>query len=263
MGQYGNQPDFGTFASSVTPNDTISFANNVNASCLYIGTTGDVSVILTGVVGLQGTVTKLNLDPIFTGANPYYTGFTAGSGYVQGTDIATTANTIIPSNLTVDITVPVPTTNALTPGTGYSVGAFTVTGGNGTNLSGTIDSVTAGAIATFTILVGGTSYQAGDVLTIVEGTGTGGAITLATAPNGAITGVAINKVGEKYSVGDIITIAAGGFNSTFCIGSVKGLLPDSSQALVFKNIASGTFLPVIVDYVLAAGTTATDIIAIK
>ena len=51
MGQYGNQPDFGTFAKAITKTDTITFATNINASCLYVGTGGDVNVILTGVTG--------------------------------------------------------------------------------------------------------------------------------------------------------------------------------------------------------------------
>ena len=37
MGQYGNQPDFGTQAAAVTPSDTISYATNLNQACLYVG----------------------------------------------------------------------------------------------------------------------------------------------------------------------------------------------------------------------------------
>ena len=51
MGQFGNQPDFGTFAKAITKTDTITSATNINASCLYVGTAGDVNVILTGVAG--------------------------------------------------------------------------------------------------------------------------------------------------------------------------------------------------------------------
>ena len=55
MGQFGNQPDFGTEATAVTASDTISFATNVKNSCLYIGTGGDIKVILSGVVGSAGS----------------------------------------------------------------------------------------------------------------------------------------------------------------------------------------------------------------
>jgi len=55
MGQYANQPDFGTFASDVTTSDTISLATKLNSSALFIGTGGDVKVILAGVVGSSGS----------------------------------------------------------------------------------------------------------------------------------------------------------------------------------------------------------------
>ncbi len=55
MGQFGNQPDFGTAAAAVTASDTISFATSVRRSCLYVGTGGDVKVILSGVTQADGT----------------------------------------------------------------------------------------------------------------------------------------------------------------------------------------------------------------
>jgi hypothetical protein len=55
MGQYANQPDFGTFASDVTTSNTISSATSLNSSALFIGTGGDVKVILAGVVGSSGS----------------------------------------------------------------------------------------------------------------------------------------------------------------------------------------------------------------
>ena len=42
-----------------------------------------------------------------------------------------------------------------------------------------------------------------------------------------------------------------------------GVEPTLGNAVVFKNAAEGLFLPVIVDYVLATGTTATDIVAVQ
>jgi len=56
MGQFGNQPDFGTEATAIDANNDISYATNVQASCLYIGTGGDVKVILSGVTGAGGTL---------------------------------------------------------------------------------------------------------------------------------------------------------------------------------------------------------------
>ena len=47
------------------------------------------------------------------------------------------------------------------------------------------------------------------------------------------------------------------------VGPVNGGYPTAADAVVFKNVPDGNFLPVIVDYVLATGTTATDILTIK
>ena len=56
MGQFGNQPDFATSdIKVVTPNNTISLANNLDSSVIYIGdntTAGDVMVVIpAGTVG--------------------------------------------------------------------------------------------------------------------------------------------------------------------------------------------------------------------
>ena len=55
MGQYANQPDFGTFASDVTTSNDINSTTNLNSSALFIGSGGDVTVILAGVVGSSGS----------------------------------------------------------------------------------------------------------------------------------------------------------------------------------------------------------------
>ena len=143
-----------------------------------------------------------------------------------------------------------------------------MTGGGGTGLRGTIDSVTGGGangpIATFTIIDGGKDYVAGNVLTIVQAGGAGGSITLATAPNGAITTIAINAAGSNYSPGDIITVTqAGASGGTRAILTVQDLAPVAGDAVLFKGVPAGSILPVAVDYVLVANTTATDIVAGK
>jgi hypothetical protein len=58
------------------------------------------------------------------------------------------------------------------------------------------------------------------------------------------------------SGGDVTVILGG-------IPGASGGFPASSQAVTFKNLSNGCFLPVIVDYVLATGTTAADIVAVK
>ena len=57
MGQYANQPDFGTEAFTVTPNNTISPANNLGGAVIYVGDISggtELKVILTGVVAPGG-----------------------------------------------------------------------------------------------------------------------------------------------------------------------------------------------------------------
>jgi hypothetical protein len=51
MGQFGNQPDFGTEAFSVTPSDTL------NSCILYIGGTGNVKVLMAGKSELADAIT--------------------------------------------------------------------------------------------------------------------------------------------------------------------------------------------------------------
>ena len=49
-------------------------------------------------------------------------------------------------------------------------------------------------------------------------------------------------------------------------GSVKVLMAGKREvgdAIIFANVPDGSFLPVTVDYVLATGTTASDIISLK
>lgn len=259
-------------------NQTGTLGTNLNGSLIYVGGTAgasNVSVIPAGTVGLQNTVTGLNLQPIFTGANPSYAGFAAGSGYFEADNVATTVTSLVhksaanqPDNLTVDINVVIPTANTLVPGTGYTVGPFTVTEAGG--LSGTIDTITGGGgtgpIGTFTIIKGGFGYAAGDVLTIVDGGGTGGSITLVTAPNGAVTAdITIgNNAGTNYSVGDIVTVDQAGSQKDckFVIREVQSLEPtQANDAVIFNNVPVGSVLPIYVDYVTATGTTATLLVA--
>ena len=233
-------------------NQSGTLGTNLDSSVVYCGAMpadASVSVILSGVVS-QSVAT--------------FTLTSGGSGY-QESGSANIVTTVLPppgSGLTIDITVPVPTTKASTPGGGYSVAAFTVTGGTGTGLSGTIDSITGGGatgpIFGFTIIDGGQGYSEDDVLTIEQtGSGNNATITLATAPNGAVTAATIgNSAGINYSIGDVITIAQAGraTDATLTVTRVN-LLPTTAQALTFTGLVSGSTLPVAVDYVTAVAGT--------
>ena len=54
MGQFFNQPDFGTKAANVLPTDTITAGTNLKGACLYVGIAGDISVIMTSKFGPNG-----------------------------------------------------------------------------------------------------------------------------------------------------------------------------------------------------------------
>jgi hypothetical protein len=271
-------------ALAITPNNTIdarsawlfenqtgTLGTNLNSSVLYVGVTGDINCILSGVVGVQGTVTALDAtDPY--GSNPSYNALSNGSGYVTANGLLTSATSSVPKSpakqptgLTVDITATLPTATLSAAGTGYSAGAIdSVTGGTGTGIEGTV-AINAGVVTAFTFTDGGIGYTVGDVITLVQAaSGDNATITLTSAPNGAITTIAVNAAGSNYSPGDIITvIQAGASGGTRAILSVQDLAPTAADAVLFKGVPAGSILPVSVDYVLVTSTTATDIIAGK
>ena len=261
-------------------NQSGTLGTNLNGSVIYVGGAGNIRAILSGVEGIQNKVTALNLNATFTGANPFYAGFAAGSGYITGVNLSTKVVTTVPNSpatlpagLAVDIIVPVPETNATALGTGYTgtAGApvaFTTTGGaaGSSGLIGLIKGVNGtGGITAFEITRGGKGYAVNDVLTFVSGDGINGTMTLSTAPNGAVTEITINAPGANYSVGDIITLEQANSNGDckFCIGSIKSDLPTIEDAVLFTAVPVGTILPVAVDYVVETGTTATGLVACK
>lgn len=69
MGQYGNQPDFGTQADDdvqiVTKGEAAQRLGYLGGACLYIGTGGDINVLIAGTQG-----GGQSFDPIFFKAVP-------------------------------------------------------------------------------------------------------------------------------------------------------------------------------------------------
>jgi len=156
----------------------------------------------------------------------------------------------------------------------------------GTNLTGSV--VYVGTAGTVKVIVAGTLGETATVtqLTLLSGgtgytTATGVATTPTnnltpsegkqltvdiTASAGVITAVSVNAAGTGYRAGDIITIAQGGsgLDATVRVDEIKGLLPTTADGIEFKNVAAGTILPVVVDYVLVPSSgAATDIIVGK
>lgn len=227
-------------AKAITPSATINATTKLNKASLYVGTTGNVKAIMSTTLG--GLTTALAVT-------------SNGLTYITANGVATISDDAsAASGLTVNTSIPVPTTNAIVAGSGYTVSAFTVTGGSGTGLSGTIDSVNAGAITGFTILQGGLGYKVGDVLTIVSGDGISGVISLSSAPNSIMT-VTVAVAGTGYKAGQTVSLAGGDGLAVLTITSVNNT-PIASQAVEFIGVQAGTYLPVVVDYVLPATATA-------
>ena len=154
-----------------------------------------------------------------------------GTGYSNATGVATTGGS--GSNLTVDVSIAIPTFTLTAAGTGYSTATnVATTGGGGTGLTVNITSVNSstGAIQGLSINSPGLNYAASDLLTISGGT-TSATITLTTLSNGVISNLAINNGGSGYAVGNSITVNAGDTNATAqvsLINEVAYFLPPSN-----------------------------------
>jgi hypothetical protein len=115
----------------------------------------------------------------------------------------------------------------------------------------------------------GTGYApAAAVATTTSGSGTGLTvdITRTSVATGSIdytNGLTLNTgAAQGYLNGDLVTITGGDANAVFRIVATAGL-PTEDQAVTFKGLGTGGFLPVTVDYVLATGTTVAELIAAK
>lgn len=119
-----------------------------------------------------------------------------------------------------------------------------------------------GVVSTITLGSGGSGYTAGvgQATTSASGLGTGLTLTT-TVVGGAITAAAIVAAGTGYRQGDIVTVS-GGTAGEFTINVVNAF-PTAADAVTFKGLGTGGFLPVTVDYVLATETTVQQLISAK
>ena len=109
---------------------------------------------------------------------------------------------------------------------------------------------------------GGTGYD--DVVEDEDATGgSGTGLTVnATAVNGVIQSVVFSNQITPYQNGDLITIGSGDGNAVFRIVAAPGP-PTATQAVIFKGLGTGGFLPVTVDYVLTTALSCGALIAAK
>ena len=122
-----------------------------------------------------------------------------------------------------------------------------------------------GVIQSATVVDGGSGYASAiDVPVINPESGLG---TLAeldiTAVGGAITVAgAFGEPGSGYRQGDIVTVSGGDGNAKIRV-NVLNSLPTAAQAVTFKGLGTGGFLPVTVDYVLTTPLSCGALIAAK
>ena len=110
---------------------------------------------------------------------------------------------------------------------------------------------------------GGTGYVQGDEYDLSGGSGAALAAEF-NVVNGAIISVIDITSGTEggYLNGDIVTVNGGDNNAVFRVVATTGS-PTAAQAVTFKGLGTGGFLPVTVDYVLATGTTVQQLISAK
>jgi hypothetical protein len=136
-------------------------------------------------------------------------------------------------------------------------------------VSGTSSNTISGSVLTLELTSAGTGYTAGATNIPITGISTSseGLVILIDTVNGGggLTAFTIEEAGKGYTVGQTFTVPGGDNNATFRINKVSPTTPVASQALEFKNVAAGTILPVVVDYVLVPsnGNAASDIIVGK
>ena len=115
---------------------------------------------------------------------------------------------------------------------------------------------------------GGTGYTTATNLdTIdVDSSGDGNLIVDVVAVNGVVTSVTVGTnagdEGAGYLNGDLIAINDGNNDAVFRIVAAPGL-PTAAQAVTFKGLGTGGFLPVTVDYVLTTALSCGALIAAK
>lgn len=107
----------------------------------------------------------------------------------------------------------------------------------------------------------GTGYANANAVATAGGSGANLTVDI-TALNGAVQTVVVNVAGTGYLNGDLITITGAGGNAVFRIKATPGL-PTAAQAVTFKGLGTGGFLPVTVDYVLTTALSCGALIAAR
>ena len=119
-----------------------------------------------------------------------------------------------------------------------------------------LSSTLGGVVESFTITSPGAGYTTGAAVATLNDDGTdatGLTVDITVDGSGAIVTAVLNNTGSGYVVGQTLRIAGGTSMAVITITGVDNT-PLASQAVSFQGVQAGTYLPVIVDYVLIEGT---------
>ena len=127
--------------------------------------------------------------------------------------------------------------------------------------TGDLDVILAGtslsSVGSLDLTSGGAAYTNVTADTVCSNNMAQGLTVAITQTNGVITKLDIVAAGSGYNPGDIITVdeeGGGAGGATAVITAVNNGVPVVAQAITFKGIPAGSFLPVAVDYVTGFGT---------
>ena len=148
--------------------------------------------------------------------------------------------------------------------------------GDNTTLGNELKVIPAGVAGPFAISKfnsinnGGQDYSPGanTFATTTTGSGTGLTVDVVVANTALanILTIAVNTAGTGYENGDFIEVVEGGqggVNQARYRVQVSAGLPTATQAVTFKGLGTGGFLPVTVDYVLTTPLSCGALIAAK
>ena len=207
-----------------TANDTVT----INGANLGGSTSTNNATITITAAADKKTVATLNNS---TGIG--------GSGYSNGTGIATTVSPSGGTGLTIDITTSGGVVNSFAvnaPGKNYNVGdTVTITNTQGkvltsnglaagtgyTSANAVATTVTKSSVATITFSPSGTGYSTATGVATTGGAGTGLTVNITDNGSGGIATVAINNRGSGYLVSDTITITGGNADATFTVATLQ------------------------------------------
>lgn len=129
-------------------------------------------------------------------------------------------------------------------------------GGAGT-VTVILSSTLGGVVTDFTIASPGAGYTTANGVATLNDDGTvaaGLTVDITVDGNGGIATAVLNNTGSGYTVGQTLRLAGGTSMAVITVTGVDNT-PVASQAVSFKGVQAGTYLPVIVDYVLIEDTS--------